>query len=218
MKKFIAVFAVVALLGLGFASPAFASDDLNIKVKNDNHAYVKNDVNVKASTGGNDANGGYAGGGAGNGGDVIDSDDDNFGGNGGNAGNGGDGGLIGTGDALVGSLIVNDVNFNDTDIEVDCDCDSDVDDVTVTNNNYAEVGNWVDVYAGTGNNNADGGSAGNNGAGNGGDVIDSDDDNFGGNGGDAGDGGWGGVIVTGDAGAGSEIVNLVNTNITRIRR
>ncbi|MEK7071431.1 MAG: hypothetical protein AAB943_00665, partial [Patescibacteria group bacterium] len=66
MKKFIAVFAVLGLLAV--ASPALAwhwGED--ITVTNDNDAYVGNYVNVVASTGGNDANGG-TGSAAGNGG------------------------------------------------------------------------------------------------------------------------------------------------------
>ena len=216
MKKFIAVFAILALVGV--ASPASASHwGEDITVTNTNDAYVKNDVDVTASTGSNDANGGYAGGGAGSGGSVNNSDDGNTGGNGGNAGNGGDGGVILTGNASAGSLITNDVNYNKTKITVDCGC-NDVDDVTVTNTNNARVKNYVDVKAKTGRNNANGGGAGDNSAGSGGSVNNSDDGNTGGNGGDAGSGGWGGLIGTGDAEAGSLVVNVVNTNITRVRR
>src|SRR3989344_5165811 len=220
MKKITAVFAIVALLS--FASPALAhgghygsSDD--ITVTNHNSASVRNTVNVSASTGGNDANGG-TGSAAGNGGDVNHSDDNNTGGNGGNGGNGGEGGVIYTGNAYAGSLINNDVNYNET--NVDCDCEGDVDDVTVTNHNSASVNNNVDVRARTGHNEANGGDAGCDcvGGGDGGDVNHSEDHKAGGNGGNAGHGGWGGYINTGKAEAGSGIVNLVNTNITRIRR
>src|SRR3989344_1582078 len=116
MKKITAVFAIVALLS--FASPALAhgghyvsSDD--ITVTNHNSASVRNTVNVSASTGGNDANGG-TGSAAGNGGDGNHSDDHNAGGNGGNAGHGGWGRYINTGDAEAGSGIVNLVNTNIT--------------------------------------------------------------------------------------------------------
>src|SRR3989338_4796952 len=201
MKKITAVFAIVALLS--FASPALAhgghygsSDD--ITVTNHNSASVRNTVNVSASTGGNDANGGT----------------------GSAAGNGGEGGVIYTGNAYAGSLINNDVNYNETNVDVDCDCEGDVDDVTVTNHNSASVNNNVDVRARTGHNEANGGDAGCDcvGGGDGGNVNHSEDHNAGGNGGNAGHGGWGGYINTGDAEAGSGIVNLVNTNITRIRR
>ena len=222
MKKITAIFAIVALLS--FASPALAhgghhgsSDD--VTVTNHNSASVTNTVNVSASTGGNDANGG-TGSAAGNGGDVNHSDDNNTGGNGGNGGNGGEGGVIYTGNAYAMSLIENDVNYNEIEVDVDCDCEGDVDDVTVTNHNSASVGNNVDVRARTGHNEANGGDAGCDcvGGGDGGNVNHSEDHNAGGNGGNAGHGGWGGYINTGDAEAGSGIVNLVNTNITRIRR
>lgn len=89
--------------------------DTTVNVSNTNHAKVKNYVDAKAKTGGNDANGGDANGGsAGNGGAVIHSDDGNTGGNGGNAGNGGWGGLILTGNASAGAAIVNRVNTNIT--------------------------------------------------------------------------------------------------------
>src|SRR3989344_3619337 len=192
MKKITAVFAIVALLS--FASPALAhgghygSSD-DITVTNHNSASVRNTVNVSASTGGNGANGG-------------------------------EGGVIYTGNAYAGSLINNDVNYNETNVDVDCDCEGDVDDVTVTNHNSASVNNNVDVRARTGHNEANGGDAGCDcvGGGDGGNVNHSEDHNAGGNGGNAGHGGWGGYINTGDAEAGSGIVNLVNTNITRIRR
>src|SRR3989344_4819262 len=189
MKKITAIFAIVALLS--FASPALAhgghhgsSDD--VTVTNHNSASVTNTVNVSASTGGN----------------------------------GGEGGVVYTGNAYAMSLIENDVNYNEIEVDVDCDCEGDVDDVTVTNHNSASVGNNVDVRARTGHNEANGGDAGCDcvGGGDGGNVNHSEDHNAGGNGGNAGHGGWGGYINTGNAEAGSGIVNLVNTNITRILR
>mgnify|MGYP001571674968 CR=1 FL=1 len=224
MKKIIAMFAIVAVLG--FTSPASAntwwwSNNSDITVTNTNDAYVKNDVDVSASTGGNDANGG-TGSAAGNGGDVNNSDDYNTAGNGGNGGDGGDGGVIFTGDAVALSAIHNDVNYNKTKVTVGCDCedDSNVDDILVTNNNDARVKNYVDVKAKTGYNDANGGDTGCGceGGGDGGDVNYSEDHNTAGDGGNAGDGGWGGYIDTGNAVSGSNIVNLVNHNITRIRR
>ena len=222
MKKITAIFAIVALLS--FATPALANgwnwNNADITVNNTNDAYVRNDVNVSASTGGNDANGG-TGSAAGNGGSVNSSNSGNVGGDGGDGGNGGDGGDIWTGDAEAVSFIENDVNYNKTKISVDCDCEgSNVDDVTVTNNNYAKVKNDVDVKAKTGYNDANGGDAGCDcvGGGDGGSVNNSNSGNAGGDGGNAGDGGDGGYINTGFAGAGSGIVNLVNHNITRIRR
>jgi len=220
MKKITAALTIASLLS--FASPALAwggwsSDD--ITVDNDNYAYVENDVDVSASTGGNDANGG-TGSAAGNGGDVNSSNSGNTGGDGGNGGDGGDGGDIYTGNATALSAIDNDINYNKTKVSVDCDCEGDVDDVTVTNHNRAKVKNYVDVKAKTGYNDANGGNAGCNceGGGDGGNVSSSNSGNTGGDGGDAGDGGDGGHIETWDATAVSSIVNLVNHNITRIRR
>lgn len=216
LKKIVASTMLMPLLSIGlYATPALAShlsDDIN--VNNTNDAYVKNKVNVSASTGGNDANGG-SGSAAGNGGGVTGSDDNNTGGNGGNGGNGGDGGIIFTGDAVAVSKIKNKVNTNVTEIDP-CDCD--VDDINVNNTNSATVKNYVDVKAKTGHNDANGGDAGCDcqGGGDGGSVSNSDDDNTGGNGGNAGHGGWGGFISTGDAYAKSKIFNKVNTNITRI--
>ena len=213
LKKLIASTMLMPLLSIGlYATPALAGhwNNNDITVTNVNSAYVKNNVEVSASTGSNDANGG-SGSAAGNGGSVNYSDDGNAGGNGGNGGNGGDGGGILTGNAFAVSKIKNKVNTNVTSVDP-CDCD--VDDVTVSNNNSARVKNYVGVYAGTGSNNANGGSG--SAAGNGGSDVHSDEDNTGGNGGNAGHGGNGGVIWTGDAFAKSKIFNKVNTNITRI--
>ena len=210
---------LMPLLSIGFyATPALANgwqwNNNDITVTNVNSAYVKNDVDVSASTGSNDANGG-SGSAAGNGGDVQSSNSGNAGGDGGNGGDGGDGGGILTGDAFAVSKIKNKVNTNVTEIDP-CDCD--VDDVTVTNINQAAVKNYVDVKAKTGYNDANGGNAGCDceGGGDGGNVQNSNSGNTGGDGGNAGDGGDGGVIVTGHAFAKSKIFNKVNTNITRI--
>lgn len=90
--------------------------------------------------------------------------------------------------------------------------------IKVKNDNSASVSNDVSVVAKTGNNDANGdngGSGGNGGDiynGGGGDVEDSST----GNGGDGGAGGWGGAILTGDATAGADVTNKVNTNITKV--
>ena len=134
-KNIVRASAVVSALAVALsAAPAFATHwnwGEDITVSNTNDAYVKNDVDVSASTGGNDANGG--------------------------CGFGNDGGWIETGDAGALAEVYNAVNTNDTKIKVSCDCESDVDDVTVTNNNNARVKNYVDVSAKTGWNNANGG-------------------------------------------------------------
>ena len=88
--------------------------------------------------------------------------------------------------------------------------------VTVTNNNTAVVINKVSTQASTGGNDANGSNGG--GGGNGGGVSGSGNSNTGGRGGRGGSGGAGGVVVTGNASAGSSVLNKVNTNIVRIRR
>ncbi len=206
------VFALVAV-----ASPAFANgywwnnSDINVNVTNG--AYVKNDVDTTASTGGNDANGGDAGNTT-TGGNVKNSDDDNTAGNTSNA-NGGTGGTILTGDAVATSLVGNDVNSNKVKITVGCGCENNVDDINVNLNNGAKVKNYVDTKAKTGKNDANGGSAGNNTTG--GNVKYSDDNNTAGNTSNA-NAGSGGIIVTGWADSLSTVVNTVNSNIVRIRR
>jgi len=225
IKKIITSSVLLPLLSVGlYATPALAwhwnDDDLTVSVKNDNNATVKNYVDTTASTGGNNATGG-SGGAAGDGGDVKWSDDNNTGGNGGNGGNGGDATIF-TGNATAGTLVANDVNYNKTKITSSCDCeeqDGDVE-IKVKNKNQAYVKNDVETKAKTGYNTATGGDSGcecGNGGGDGGDVKGSDDDNDAGDGGDAGNGGDA-YIDTGNALSGTEVVNLVNHNVTRIRR
>ena len=202
------------LAGLAAALCDEVGDDnpTKIKVTNNNGADVVNEVFVKSSTGGNDANGGDAGS-AGNGGSVNNSEDGNTGGNGGSAGNGGNGGAIFTGTADAVSAITNLVNYNVTRVS-GCDCGADL--IKVRNNNGASVGNGVGVFAKTGYNDADGGNTGEGGAGNGGSVNNSDDDNTGGKGGNSGNGGTGGWIDTGSAFSVSSILNSINENLVRI--
>ena len=86
------------------------------------------------------------------------------------------------------------------------------DDIDVDNENCARVSNTVVVIADTGDNNADGGH-GNDGGSSGGTIA------FGGSratGGDGGDGGGNAIVITGDAIAGASVVNMTNTNSTRI--
>ncbi len=89
-------------------------------------------------------------------------------------------------------------------------------DVTVENYNSAYVYNEVVTVANTGSNTASGGNGGM--AGNGGAVLNSSDGNMGGNGGNGGKGGNGGMVMTGNADAGTQIDNIVNTNDTEIDR
>ena len=215
MKKFIAGMSILALIAV--ASPASATwwdwnnSDINVNVTNG--AYVKNDVDTTASTGGNSANGGDAGNTT-YGGNVRHSDDRNTAGNTSNA-NAGSGGTVVTGDAVATSNVGNDVNSNDVKIKVVCGCENNVDDVNVNLNNGAKVKNYVDTKAKTGHNDANGGNAGNQTTG--GNVRYSDDDNTAGNTSNA-NAGSGGVVVTGWADAYSTVVNVVNSNVVRIRR
>ena len=86
--------------------------------------------------------------------------------------------------------------------------------VVVKNTNSAVVVNQVVATANSGWNIANGGMAGNGGKG--GSVVNSDHDNTGGDGGKGGDAGMGGLIITGDAGAGVILTNDVNNNDTQV--
>ena len=102
------------------------------------------------------------------------------------------------------------------------------DDVNVTTNNNANVGNIVLVGADTGDNDANGGDGGNgNNGGDGGNGKNrrSHRGHHGhhgggstGDGGNGGDGGAGGDILIGDATARAKVANVVNRNMTRVRR
>jgi len=94
------------------------SEDGDVSVSNDNGASVSNNVDVRAKTGYNVADGGDASececGAAGDGGDVTYSDDDNSAGDGGDNGDAGWGGLISTGSATSFATVFNTVNTNVT--------------------------------------------------------------------------------------------------------
>jgi hypothetical protein len=218
------------------------SDD--IIVTNNNCAFVNNSVTVTADTGDNDANGGIgSSGGAGGNADYnanMGGAQTNSGGNGGAGGAGGNGGSIVTGDAESYVYLGNQVNDTKTVVDA-CACDdesescgmcgwwyqSDDDDykgdIKVTNNNHAMIMNSVSAVADTGDNVADhnwnkdchhqpGGCYGFYWPSN------SNQTNDAGNGGKGGEGGSGGSIKTGDAWAGAEVVNVVNSVVTRIYR
>ncbi len=231
MKKLLASSTVLAMLVS--VTPALAYGGWT-GIHNNNNATIGNTVVVGANTGGNTANGNNGGNG-GNGGNVWNSDDDNTGGNGGNGSYGGNGGAIYTGSATAGAVVENDVNsnlavVNNCGCENRCDpcydpcqdeCDScqwREDGTEVNNYNHATVWNNVVVGANTGGNIANAGRGGD--GGHGGDVgqYDPDDNNTGGNGGAGGHGGNGGIITTGWSDSYAQVVNVVNTNITRIRR
>lgn len=215
-KKLFAGFSIAVLAFAVAALPAAADID-NVEVKNNNDAYVKNDVDTTAKTGGNTANGGNGGSG-GNGGDITNSGDDVELSDTGSGGNGGDGGwaTVLTGDATAKSKVINKVNTNITELDL-CDC-ADIDgDIKVKNHNHAKVKNYVDTTAKTGGNNANAGSGGSGGnAGDidnlGGDDVENSTTGTGGTGGI----GWDADVTTGTATAKTKVVNRVNKNVTRI--
>ncbi len=102
---------------------------------------------------------------------------------------GGNSGDISTGDATAFSTVENYVNDNTTKVSASCRRGCTAD-IKVINKNDARVRNTVDVSASTGGN----GIVAVKGGGNSGDIR------------------------TGDAYADSLVVNVVNTNVTRIRR
>ena len=211
MKKTIAFVSILAF-ALS-ATPALAfwqhnSNDLDIYVKNSNSATVNNTVTTVADTGSNTANGGKA-----------TSEAKSKGGNATSDANGGDGGSITTGDAGAVSTVDNTVNTNKTKIEIPCGCVKKGDtDIKVKNYNSATVNNTVATVADTGSNTANGGKAksearsksakksyGHHHAPSPASNATSD-----------ADGGNGGDITTGDAGSISDVVNVINSNVTRI--
>ena len=230
-----AIVAVLGVLAMVFAfTPLSASaspwwwgwGDDDVTVTNNNDAVVLNGVIASSDTGGNGA-GGARGGNGGDGGDIDndgDDVDDSTTGNGGNGGhaNGVDsGGLVSTGNAGANAGVLNVVNSNATSVNrCGCDREGGNGDVTVRNQNRAFVGNLVVADADTGDNWA-GGARGGNG-GNAGDIDnyegDDVDDSTTGNGGHGGAGGEGGTVYTGYALADAGAVNVVNTNLTRVRR
>ena len=227
------------------AIPVLASS--NNKVVNMNGAMVHNEVMVGANTGRNLADGSYGGSG-GSGGNIsnIDGSEENgdvrdsVTGRGGDGGAAAIGGTVVTGDATVTALVSNDVNNNLTTVdycacekldedccensEEDC-CENSEEDccdenIRVKNMNFAMLDNRLIVGANTGRNDALGSYGGEGGGG--GSIKNSGDGDVDGSttslGGNGGAGGEGGVVQTGASVAISELMNMVNTNITRIRR
>ena len=98
-------------------------------------------------------------------------------------------------------------------------CDDECND-SVSNRNCAMVMNMVQTRANTGLNMAEGSYAG--AGGDGGAIVNSGEgdieESTSGNGGTGGNTGMGGAISTGDATAGTEVKNLVNSNLTDINR
>jgi len=219
MKKVIAIASIVAFALTSTA--VFAGD---ITVTNNNGAAVVNGVSSSANTGSNFA-GGADGGNGGDAGDIdggkVKNSNTGNGGAGGDAG-AGSGGTVMTGDADSEAGVLNVVNSNATSVEDDCGCRGKRNrgnDITVTNNNRAFVANGVGSDANSGQNAAGGADGGD--GGNGGDIdagsnkVKKSNTGNGGAGGEAGEGGW---VDSGKASSKSGIVNVVNTNLTRVRR
>ncbi len=202
-------------------------------VINGNDATVTNIVLSGANTGGNSA-GGSEGGKGGRGGKIAnDGGNQNVNstmtGNGGNGGDAGIGGEVNSGNALANASLDNTVNDNMTDIDR-CACADGTGgrggNVTVHNGSLARVGNEVGALADTGTNSADGSRGGKGGKG--GDVS-----NGGGNqningtkeapsttgkGGNGGKSLDGGLVTTGNSESNASSTNVVNRNVTRIKR
>lgn len=122
-----------------------------------------------------------------------------------NATGGSNTGDITTGDAYARAKVVNVVNSNTTKVCAPCvDCEGNVE---VANNNGANVGNGVGVLADTGENVAAGG-----------DATATGGYYYGGSGTALGGNNTAGDIETGNAYSSAKVVNVVNKNITRIRR
>ena len=240
MKKAIFAFSIFALVAFT-AAPAMArghhghhghdhGDDTSIIVSNSNSAFVGNLVVSEANTGENTAAGSYAGDG-GDGGSINNRGgrgeaevEGSRTGSGGNGGSSSTGGTVYTGTAVSDAGVLNVVNSNATDIEESCGCEQDGDrTTTVRNHNRAMVLNGVVSEAETGENTAYGSYAGDGGDGgsinNGGGGADEAEveDSRTGRGGQGGNSGLGGYVQTGPAYSSAGAVNVVNTNLTRIR-
>lgn len=171
------------------AVPALANGS-GVTVENNNAAYVKNEVTTVASTGDNVSLGGSSVN------KVKGHDNDN------NTSNGGNGGSITTGNASAGTVVSNTVNTNRTKVKQPCECEGEV---KVENNNRAKVKNYIGTFADTGLNLTAGGSTENK-------VKGAHNDDNEANGGDSGS------VNTGNADAWTSVTNIVNKNVTRIRR
>ncbi len=189
----VAVAAFVVLV-----TPAFASNSPH--VVNNNHATVVNNVDTYANTGANTSNGGWASN------RIRGSHNNN------NDAVGSDGGLVVTGNATAGTLVGNAVNSNLTAVNAnDCGCGRNV---AVRNHNRAYVVNKVTTEANTGNNGTNGGNA-NNKVGGGWWYHNGNHNN---NNNNDSKGGYAGEINSGSAASHTAVVNVVNSNLTRVRR
>ncbi len=224
MKKFYIIAVSFFMFALAI-SPALAWGGMDLVV-NENCAFVGNHVEADAETGENGA-GGSAGGDGGDGGKIVNVDggdvERSHTGSGGSGGSGNIGGTVYTGDATAEAGVMNAVNTNRATInrcacvdEDECECGPDI----IKNRNRAMVLNGIEADADTGENGADGSEGGDGGGG--GKIInihgDDVEDSTTGNGGNAGAGGAGGYIESGVAVSTAGAINIVNRNVTRIRR
>jgi len=100
-------------------------------------------------------------------------------------------------------MVENYVNKNTTKVNADCGCKGDVE---VKNFNRAKVKNYVTTAAETGSNGAYGGNVSNK-------VKGDDNENN-----DADGSGGAASVRTGAADAGTSVVNVVNKNLTRVKK
>lgn len=223
MKKLSIIILSLFVSGFGIM-PAFASgrdnhdNDRESLIANSNIACVENSAITVAKTGDNIADGSYAGNGGTAGGIVNSGDEDideSSTGNGGSGGDSGIGGTVSTGIAIATTNITNDVNKNVQPVG---------DETVLMNRNMARLSNKVITIADTGDNKAGGSIAGT--GGNGGTISSgghhkdggSIDDSTTGGGGTGGSTSEGGMVISGDASSNTTIMNIVNRNITRVRR
>jgi hypothetical protein len=239
MRKILSAITALSLVAFLAPAAAFAGHysvrvDRGVNVDNRNTADIRNTVNSTANTGHNWAGGSQAGSG-GSSGDIntgSKGEVENSGtGHGGHGGSSYDGGFVQTGNAATETLVLNEANENYTLIKDDCKCVPDVldrrhktvrwDDWTnVDNRNTADIRNTVNSTANTGHNSAGGSQAGSGGssgdinAGYKGEVEKSGT----GHGGHGGRSGVGGEVRTGTALTSTEVVTIVNRNVTRVLR
>jgi hypothetical protein len=203
MKKVIAIATIATFALMSSTASAFfwsgSSSDVNIS--NTNTATVVNTVGTSANTGYNTSNG-----------DSATNNVSGKGSNGGNTVGGGFGGIVVTGNAGALSSVLNDVNSSKTVVNKDCGCKGDV---NISGLNVATVANTLLTEANTGNNTTNGAEASNTVVGSHGWSWGHHSSNW--NGGNLVVGGNGGTVGTGEAVSAGAVVNLVNSNVTRVR-
>lgn len=190
-----------------------------------NSAFVGNYVRARADTGDNWVGGSYGGDG-GSGGRIVSGGgeiEDSMTGAGGMGGDASVGGTLYTGNATASATVVNIVNTDRTEIDR-CACEEEAceEGNTVTvNRSRAKVTSGVEAKAETGDNEVDGSYGGD--GGNGGKIYAGGDEgevegSSTGMGAAGGFGADGAYIETGEASSQAAVINVVNRNLTRVRR